>query len=768
MDTHSNLSTPRSNTSSTNRSEKDVTAFVKYLLDGSGAEENVDFIALRKELDINQLGSSTNILDGLSYASSTSPKRLSELRSNTDADDNSIRKISNQNSQNSNGEVNSGHKEKFKEEQFSEVRNNGNLSKDIVESTDNKIKENQLFQNRSNSKSSPQNVNLKETVADSQILDKGQREYSKTAENENKLKNKAKAIEEYLENDNRTSFTKQREEEAEEILHNLSESLKWNGFDPLPSKVFSKASLTQVQIENLNQNLTKILNELEKKSALIHLISEKNNDLELELRKEKLLVKELNLKNTDSLNLDTKINLDLKKELESNFFALNELKLENVNLKNVIKTEKIKFVEKNRELEEKCETIKKLESDLSDILDKKEKERLRIERTFHDVTQKYHRNPSKSGLDRLTLEVISYYEEKLKNLELQLQQDDDHISYKSREYTDNSNINTSNFHKRESLQDDEIKDFIQHQLEKDLLETKKLLKKTENELELIKLENLNKLNNASDDREFMSTRDLIQNDKRAYKLSTYSLESYSKHELQDMISNVCVKLGIENIKQLSSDLNDLERVIKLISQMQTFIDIVDDLVWQEQRSSKVPPHKLNDTLKLLKNLLPNREKFMELQDFLLSLMEIVGQKDKENINQLFNTIDKYAKAYTEQEKNKISLKSIHEQLSNLEFILKKAEPEALKLDTEMNAEKLIFYTIQYIENKIMEEKQLRKSLRSSSKSEEKNLTVEGEEKDLKALGKVKNMMSDGEDEKKVAGHMEGKEEFNLFDSFTSE
>ncbi|KAJ3216598.1 hypothetical protein HK099_005818 [Clydaea vesicula] len=728
MDTHSNLSTPRSNTSSTNRSEKDVTAFVKYLLDGSGAEENVDFIALRKELDINQLGSSTNILDGLSYASSTSPKRLSEEEVNIFL------------------------------EQFSEVRNNGNLSKDIVESTDNKIKENQLFQNRSNSKSSPQNVNLKETVADSQILDKGQREYSKTAENE------AKAIEEYLENDNRTSFTKQREEEAEEILHNLSESLKWNGFDPLPSKVFSKASLTQVQIENLNQNLTKILNELEKKSALIHLISEKNNDLELELRKEKLLVKELNLKNTDSLNLDTKINLDLKKELESNFFALNELKLENVNLKNVIKTEKIKFVEKNRELEEKCETIKKLESDLSDILDKKEKERLRIERTFHDVTQKYHRNPSKSGLDRLTLEVISYYEEKLKNLELQLQQDDDHISYKSREYTDNSNINTSNFHKRESLQDDEIKDFIQHQLEKDLLETKKLLKKTENELELIKLENLNKLNNASDalDREFMSTRDLIQNDKRAYKLSTYSLESYSKHELQDMISNVCVKLGIENIKQLSSDLNDLERVIKLISQMQTFIDIVDDLVWQEQRSSKVPPHKLNDTLKLLKNLLPNREKFMELQDFLLSLMEIVGQKDKENINQLFNTIDKYAKAYTEQEK------SIHEQLSNLEFILKKAEPEALKLDTEMNAEKLIFYTIQYIENKIMEEKQLRKSLRSSSKSEEKNLTVEGEEKDLKALGKVKNMMSDGEDEKKVAGHMEGKEEFNLFDSFTSE
>lgn len=52
----------------TNRSDRDVTDFVKYLLDGSGAESNVDYAQLRKDLEGNSINN-TNILEGLSSKS---------------------------------------------------------------------------------------------------------------------------------------------------------------------------------------------------------------------------------------------------------------------------------------------------------------------------------------------------------------------------------------------------------------------------------------------------------------------------------------------------------------------------------------------------------------------------------------------------------------------------------------------------------------------------------------------------------------------------
>ncbi|KAI8907623.1 hypothetical protein DFJ77DRAFT_173001 [Powellomyces hirtus] len=50
---------------------------------------------------------------------------------------------------------------------------------------------------------------------------------------------------------------------------------------------------------------------------------------------------------------------------------------------------------------------------LADAAEKAEKTRARNERTFANVTGQYRRNPNKSGLDRLTLEVVQVYEEKL-------------------------------------------------------------------------------------------------------------------------------------------------------------------------------------------------------------------------------------------------------------------------------------------------------------------------------------------------------------------
>ncbi len=88
---------PKSNSQSLNRSifsslvsgksERDVTEFVKYLLEGSGAEANVDFAALRRDLEgatmntsailNNEAGNqNNNILDAMSFATSPASKKF--------------------------------------------------------------------------------------------------------------------------------------------------------------------------------------------------------------------------------------------------------------------------------------------------------------------------------------------------------------------------------------------------------------------------------------------------------------------------------------------------------------------------------------------------------------------------------------------------------------------------------------------------------------------------------------------------------------------
>lgn len=67
------------------KSERDVTEFVKYLLEGSGAEANVDFAALRRDLEGTSVNlgeqpsntnNSSNILDAMSFATSPASKKF--------------------------------------------------------------------------------------------------------------------------------------------------------------------------------------------------------------------------------------------------------------------------------------------------------------------------------------------------------------------------------------------------------------------------------------------------------------------------------------------------------------------------------------------------------------------------------------------------------------------------------------------------------------------------------------------------------------------
>lgn len=93
-----------------------------------------------------------------------------------------------------------------------------------------------------------------------------------------------------------------------------------------------------------------------------------------------------------------------------------------------------------------------------------------------------------------------------------------------------------------------------------------------NELELIKLEKLSeKPQPPSESTRHLNTRDLIKRDKRMWKLKTFAIDQMSHEQSHDLLKLVCLNLDVHDIERLPAALEDIDKTLRLIPQMQKVI-----------------------------------------------------------------------------------------------------------------------------------------------------------------------------------------------------
>ncbi|KAJ3088931.1 hypothetical protein HK102_007622, partial [Quaeritorhiza haematococci] len=129
----------------------------------------------------------------------------------------------------------------------------------------------------------------------------------------------------------------------------------------------------------------------------------------------------------------------------------------------------------------------------------------------------------------------------------------------------------------------------------DLADAQALAEEEKEENELLKLRLLEnrRVGDVEDGEEVgggkesrLSTRDLIRRHKKAWRMKTVMVDGMSVKEIRDTLQLVCIKLRVNSVEQLTGALEDLEKVLILLPQMQQFIRDVDHVLWPLKAGEK--------------------------------------------------------------------------------------------------------------------------------------------------------------------------------------
>lgn len=66
----------------------------------------------------------------------------------------------------------------------------------------------------------------------------------------------------------------------------------------------------------------------------------------------------------------------------------------------------------------------------------------------------------------------------------------------------------------------------------------------------------------------LTTRELIQNDKKEWHLKAGQISGFTTEELQSLLKDVCVRLGITDYENLGPCIDKIQTVVGLIPQME--------------------------------------------------------------------------------------------------------------------------------------------------------------------------------------------------------
>ncbi|KAJ3035768.1 hypothetical protein HK097_004119, partial [Rhizophlyctis rosea] len=467
-------------------------------------------------------------------------------------------------------------------------------------------------------------------------------------------------------------------------LQELSTALTNAGFPPLhPTILFApidhvsfKLPLTARQVDSIKSVLSALLAEVERRgetlqSLLVRVTEAEEQRHRVQDRAQQAAAARIELATVEAKTVD-----ELQKALQDAMAQTAKLTGDLAGSRAETSDLRSRYAQLKRAAEDDKKEIERLKMEMSELVDKTEKARIRNERTFAIITGQYKRNPQRSGVDRLTLEVVEVYEDKLERAQREIAQLREQLRKRPHQsHTPTTSMNAQHSRAASSSSarssgpsqvsdrgavelDDEMAirnratgyDDVDgddgdrlarlrramgqqiNGLQARLQATTIALRESQKETDLVKLQLLatkkaDWLARKKDRAQRLNTRDLIRRDKKAWKLKLYKIDAMSLEECQDLLKDVCVKLEINDIEKLDPALDALETVIKLIPQMEEFIVQVDEAVWYHQNrlineedqdtenSRRRVPDRLGETLDVVRGWSRSMAEVEVLKDF---------------------------------------------------------------------------------------------------------------------------------------------------------
>ncbi|KAJ3131139.1 hypothetical protein HK100_006743, partial [Physocladia obscura] len=423
------------------------------------------------------------------------------------------------------------------------------------------------------------------------------------------------------------NFSKNEEVSKGDFLEHVSDRLNAIGFPTLHSLMLLTSVSSQEKI-NLAKLLNRLLDELSRRSE----DSQRLSDHILEIVESRRRLEERLKEYENERNLgETKdwriIQNQQMAVLRSEMVALRH-DLEDSRAVNALLKKKL--------AEQEIEKIS-TQDELDAIKRKLEQSRKHSEQAFTQIAEtinRYHVDPSKSGADRLTLEVIGVYEEKLSKMQEEMDQlrkvqflksispktqDNERIDSTTKfahaidldreiEALENSGISSQYFirqkqdgekyampsdstvYQKQRMMEDQIKD-LGDQLDK----SQKDLSASKQQAELLKLQLLESkrpgwVEQARNDiSSGLTTRELIRRDKKSWKMKLYQIDAMNLDECREILKKVCIHLAISDVPSLLPGLVAIDTTLRLLPQLQTFVSELDKLI-QTQNSNFIELH----------------------------------------------------------------------------------------------------------------------------------------------------------------------------------
>ncbi|TPX40861.1 hypothetical protein SeMB42_g03832 [Synchytrium endobioticum] len=384
----------------------------------------------------------------------------------------------------------------------------------------------------------------------------------------------------------------------------------------------SSSPLSEKQQDAIKEIINGLLGDFERKDQVVQKLLTRLNDAEVMSQKWEDRAWFTEQKRMEDMGTDTDFIEALKGQVRRKSDETTKFAIELASARSELEELRGEAITWKRRLTNAQDDNGSLRLEIESMKEQAEKTRQRNERTFAAITSQYRRDPMKSGLDRLTLDVIDVYERKLLALqeenaalraspsrrvpeetEQRLADISNEISRKghSTPALDTQVANDEAFLRLETAMSEQITE-----LKAQLAQARGALTDARRDNDILRLKMLSMKNFSASvqmdseiDSPKSSTRALIKRHKQAWKLKLYKIDAMAIDECRDLLKDVCVKLNINNVDRLLAAIGTINRVMRLVPQMQKFIENVDELVWRAQEKvncHSTHPRKLTDTL----------------------------------------------------------------------------------------------------------------------------------------------------------------------------
>ncbi|KAI8816230.1 uncharacterized protein EV422DRAFT_299300 [Fimicolochytrium jonesii] len=354
----------------------------------------------------------------------------------------------------------------------------------------------------------------------------------------------------------------------------------------------------------------RLADEIRRKDETIQTLINQLAETQQETQHCKLQLEEAREARAREVARDVAVIQELQTSLKNSMSQTSSLTAALAATKSELTTWKSRCEEYKQKAKENATEVERLRMELGEVDEKAAKKQERLERTFTEITGQYKRNPAKSGLDRLTVEVIQVYEEKLERMRSEARSSRPRKPEPLRASQNAENVATasenrdprSSIHRTQSQPtipksnvitlDDELapQDPLTKSLTRQLQTLQARLsaalaalaaRDTQIDLLKLQLETVKSQPWPSHSAALSSpltTRDLIRIDKQAHHRKLHNLDTLTRDETLSLLHDICTRFEIGDVSDLPNVLEKVEVVVRLSSQWEAFLRGVERVV----------------------------------------------------------------------------------------------------------------------------------------------------------------------------------------------